>query len=191
MLPHKDDIEEDLLFYITKQDFDDIFKETESSVRSPLEKDAATYFAGFIFRYINKNHFSATNVALNDCPICNSLIRDPDPILHSIVLRKDYGVDNDDLKLTYCTEIFINFLMKLEKIHLYFFNLSLHNLNYLKSIVAIVIENFETDIFCTPQFTEKVVKKVFLCRLLKDIKKKNSDIYKLDYKTKIMKLKHI
>ena len=189
-MPNEDDVEDDLLFFISKADYEEIIAAQQPLMESTLATDAATYFAGYIYKYIKKSHRSITKVELNDCEICKNLIREPDPEMHSIVLRKDYGVLDNNLRLIYCTEEFIYYLMKLEKIHLYFFKQSLSNVNYLKSLVANVLEYEESNIFCCVEFKEKVIERYFLCRLLNDIEKKNHELNKIDYTQKFIKLKH-
>jgi len=148
----------------------------------------AAYFSGFIARKLYQYHMKLLKLRYGDC-CCIDICGPQDLGLHLFVQFKQYNhIVDPSQGLKYCTEDFLNCILKCERIFLYCFHEHSHRNGFDRIVQKAISEHITLPSFCSPIITEYFIKYFIKCRIFQSLKYFNSKLVTKNDREKVKKM---
>lgn len=154
----------------------------------PNTSASAAHFSGFIARKLMKEHLKKIKCSLSECAICSYILSSVDYNIHLFTTFKEFS--DSSSKLLYCSQDFIDIIMKCERIFLFCFHNHGHCRGFVKLVVKAIKDNCELPFFCSSQLEEFFVRSYVKCRTHQSCKLWSNKLIRIKNENKLKKLKH-
>lgn len=154
---------------------------------------AATYFSGYLAKWLSKRHLQMKKATLYECEkCCKILCETADLEMHSFTFFKDYKQSFDNTGyLQYCSSYFVDCVVEYERIFLYFFSKYSHYHSFSNSLLTFTLSYGRKPDLCCDELLHKLIRHFFKCRIFQSVKRFNRTLQKSKHVgDKILKITH-